>query len=262
MPFLPKTSVRHSKINRTCKNKKKVNCKHIAKKMSDTKTVKKVRKVVKKSDPAETPAPPAPEPVVEAKKTTKKTTKKATTTATPAPETVPAESAKAEKKPRKPRAKKEDASASPSASAEAVKAESETKTGGKKVVKRVFTVLSVRDIEGKECDFKGGKYFSKTPAGAARKSANQACKILYNDQDCIVEVLIKEITKNGSSKEYSYRAERKLAEKTVPFQGSSGAVSIPFKYSMVLKSLKTEKGKKVATVVPQSELDTVDESVA
>lgn len=137
-----------------------------------------------------------------------------------------------------------------------------TESSEKRVVKRVFTVLSVKDSDGNDSEFKGGKYFSKTPAGAARKSANQACKILYNDQDCVVEVLIKEVSKNGSSKEYSYRAERKLAEKSVAFKGNSGAIQIPFKYSMVLKSLKTVNGRTVGTAVPQSELDTVDESVA
>lgn len=160
-----------------------------------------------------------------------------------------------------PPAKKKRTKKGGDASTEAT-TEATTESSEKKVVKRVFTVLSVKDTDGQESEFKGGKFFSKTPAGAARKSANQACKILYNDQDCVVEVLIKEVTKNGSSKEYSYRAERKLAEKSVAFKGNSGAIQIPFKYSMVLKSLKTEKGRKVETVVPQSELDTVDESVA
>ena len=129
--------------------------------------------------------------------------------------------------------------------------------------KRVFTVLYVRcQGSGEESEFKGGKYSSKTPAGAARKSANQACKILYNETDCEIEISIKETTKNGSSKEYTYKASRSLSKKQVEFKGSDGKVPIPFKYSMTLKSLKkSPTGEIVATAVAPSELDTVDESV-
>ena len=218
--------------------------------MTESGSVKQKKVRTKKAAPAPEPAPePTPEPVQET-----------------VPETVDAP-VKKTRKPRKPKAETTEAPVETPKKSKKEKASEKTEEKAeekeaKKVVKRVFTVLSVKETDGTESEFKGGKYFSKTPAGAARKSANQACKILYNDQDCVVEVLIKEITKNGSSKEYSYRAERKLAEKTVPFKGNSGKIEIPFKYSMVLKSLKTEKGKKVATTVPQSELDTVDESVA
>lgn len=132
----------------------------------------------------------------------------------------------------------------------------------KSQVKRVFTVLKVTH-ENQEGDFKGGKFQSKTPAGAARKAANQACKAIYGNEDCTIEISIKETTKNGSSKEYPYEATRKLNEKDVQFTGQEGGgVKIPFKYSMTLKSLKkNSKGKVVEKVpVPADEM-TVDEKV-
>jgi hypothetical protein len=218
-------------------------------KQKKTTRTKKVKVKVEEPVVVEEAAPVSPSPVEE-------TVKKARKPRTPkAAVEVAAEVTEAT-----PPAKKKRAKKGGDASTEVTTETAESTD--KKVVKRVFTVLSVKDTDGQDSEFKGGKFFSKTPAGAARKSANQACKILYNDQDCVVEVLIKEVTKNGSSKEYSYRAERKLAEKSVAFKGNSGAIQIPFKYSMILKSLKTVNGKTVGTAVPQSELDTVDESVA
>ncbi len=106
-------------------------------------------------------------------------------------------------------------------------------------VKRSFTVVSVLH-EGRETDIKGGKWQSKTPAGAARKAANQACKSLSEsaDEPCKVEITIREVTRNGAEKEYSYEATRDVNEKKVDFAGNEGGVNIGFKYSMKLKSLK------------------------
>jgi hypothetical protein len=106
-------------------------------------------------------------------------------------------------------------------------------------VKRSFTVVSVLH-EGRETDIKGGKWQSKTPAGAARKAANQACKSLSEsaDEPCRVEITIREVTRNGAEKEYPYEATRDLNEKKVDFAGNEGGVNIGFKYSMKLKSLK------------------------
>jgi|SRR6478609_1922860 len=114
--------------------------------------------------------------------------------------------------------------------------------GGKNAAKRTFTVLSV-SREGKEEEFKGGRYQSKTPAGAARKAATQACKILYGKEPQVaIDIHIKEVTKNHpSSKDYGYHAIRTKDTKDVPFAATAGKISIPFEFSMTLKSLKKEK---------------------
>lgn len=113
--------------------------------------------------------------------------------------------------------------------------------------KRSFTVLSVIK-DGREGEFKGGKFQSKTPAGAARKAANLACKALNPsdpDEVITVEINIREVTKNGSGKDYSYRATRKPGSKDVDFAGNEGGVKIVFKHEMALKSLKKSATGKV-----------------
>lgn len=124
-------------------------------------------------------------------------------------------------------------------------------------VKRTFTVLQVTRDDA-VVDFNGGRFQSKTPAGAARKAANQVCKKLYKDEDnCEIEIVIRETTKstpaakNAASKEYRYKASRTLNTKAVDFKGTAGAVNIPFKYAMNLKSLKKDSsGKVVEEPVP------------
>lgn len=116
---------------------------------------------------------------------------------------------------------------------------------GKNVAKRTFTVLQV-SRDGKEEEFKGGRYQSKTPAGAARKAATQACKMLYGKEEhCSIDIHIKEVTKNHPTKEYGYRAIRTKDTKDVPFAASTGKVSIPFEFSMNLRSLKKDKADNV-----------------
>jgi hypothetical protein len=107
--------------------------------------------------------------------------------------------------------------------------------------KKVFTVLSIKR-DGNEENFKGGKFLNRTPGGAARKAVTQACRVLYGTETtCTVDITIKDITKNNTSKEYSYRATRTLNKKDVDFKNNSGEkVKIPFKYSTELKSLRKD----------------------
>jgi hypothetical protein len=111
----------------------------------------------------------------------------------------------------------------------------------KTAVKRVFTVVSITSQDN-PLEYEGGKTLSKTPAGAARKAANKACKVLFNEAEtCVINIVIRETTKNSSSKEYSYVATRtKSNDEPVKFNGTAGTVPIMFKYSLDLKSLKRE----------------------
>ncbi len=128
-----------------------------------------------------------------------------------------------------------------------------------KAMKRSFRVVSIIH-ESQECDStaKNGRWQSKTPAGAARKGANQACKVIQNgsDEPCTIDITIREVTRNKVEKDYSYRATRKLAEKHVDFSGANGGVNIGFKFTMILKSLKvTTTGETIALEeVPSEEL--------
>jgi hypothetical protein len=142
----------------------------------------------------------------------------------------------------------------------AVETTVETKEKG--VSKRSFTVLRVTR-EGNTEEFEGGNFQSVTPAGAARKAANKACKTLYGKEEhCSIEIVIKEVTKNHPSKEYTYRATRTKDTKDVPFKGNTGDVQkIPFNFSMNLKALKKDvKGNVVAEKEVDPETETITDA--
>jgi hypothetical protein len=121
--------------------------------------------------------------------------------------------------------------------------------------KREFNVVRILNHDGKEEDFKGGKYLSKTPQGAAKKVANQVCNKLYKDDpECTVDIIIKESSRKGSGKEYGYRAVRTPNDKKVPFHNGDREVLIGFKWNMNLKSLRRLADQSV------NDKNTVDET--
>ncbi len=112
---------------------------------------------------------------------------------------------------------------------------------------------------------KTGKWVSKTPAGAARKAANQACRAISNGSEdpCTITITIREITRNKPEKEYMYDATRKLSEKNVAFAGANGGVNIDFKFTMLLKSLKKSPTGETVSLeevpeVPEEEVTAVE----
>lgn len=147
---------------------------------------------------------------------------------------------------------------------------SPTETTRKTPAKRTFTVVEITRNDKEIAEEKGGKFQSKTPAGAARKAANQVCKKLWGEEDDItVDICIEEVKKQRGGKKnedkkekkkepYKYRAHRTLNTKDVDFKNSKGdAIAIGFKYAMNLKSLKkTAAGKVVeeATVIEPEEV--------
>lgn len=223
------------------------------------KTVKRVVKKVQK----------VAEPVVEASVEVSPSVE-APVEVSPSVEVAAVESSKKVRKPRtvKPKVESSEPKVKASKVDKATKKDLEVDEESKKAPKkRTFTLVSLLLRDGSESTIaKGGKHFSKTPAGAARKAATQSCKELYgeNDDDCQVDVLIKETTKNSSSKEYFYRATRKLNNEDsespkhkVEFKGKEGAVNIKFRYSMTLKSLKKNKEGDVQV----GDVEQIDESV-
>lgn len=104
---------------------------------------------------------------------------------------------------------------------------------------RSFTVLSVKR-DGNEVDFKGGKFTNDAPGSAARKAASQALKTLYGDEDkVVVDITIKETTKNRPVKEYTYRATRIYNDKNVELKNASGQkINVRFKWNTQLKAIK------------------------
>lgn len=108
--------------------------------------------------------------------------------------------------------------------------------------KRLFSVISIKR-DGKEENFKGGKFLNSSPGGAARKAANQACSSLYKEDDyCTIIVTLEDITKDAKNKgPYVYEATRLPGQKKQNFKG----VEVEFKYEMKVKSLREPAEKKV-----------------
>jgi hypothetical protein len=178
--------------------------------------------------------------------------------ATPAPVAPTQEGGEAVKPTRERRKKKSDnggtEAPAPTKKA-AAKAEPKESSGDEQAgkdgdKKRSFTVVKVvRD--GKETEFKGGRYQSNSPSSAARKSANLACKEYGGDRQEI-DIFMQETTKSSAKKTYSYHAVRtKVDEKDVSFQTGGGAkVSVPFKYAITVKALPKSPHEVPAEAAP------------
>jgi len=174
--------------------------------------------------------------------------------------TVPVPAAPAPQEPaagkvRKERKKKTEDAAQEPVKKQPVKADpqegGEDATSGKDGKKRTFTVVKVvRD--GKETEFKGGRYSSNSPSSAARKSANLACKE-YGDGRQEIDIYMQETTKNSAKKSYAYHAVRtKVDEKDVSFQtGGGDKVSVPFKFQMSVKALREKPAPPAAAVTAE-----------
>jgi hypothetical protein len=119
---------------------------------------------------------------------------------------------------------------------------------------RTFTVWKVVK-DGKETDHKGGRYSSTSPSSAARKSANLVCK-RYGEGRQEINIYMQETTKGSAKKTYPYHATRtKVDEKDVSFKTASGdAVKVPFKYQMIVKTLREKEPESAKPAVAGTEV--------
>jgi hypothetical protein len=86
--------------------------------------------------------------------------------------------------------------------------------------KRSFTIVSVNDRRrGKGEENMGGRYISKTPAGAARKAGSQICRKTKIRGQCTLTLCIQETTRGSSNKIYHYKIKRVVNEKRVEHEG-------------------------------------------
>jgi hypothetical protein len=100
---------------------------------------------------------------------------------------------------------------------------------------RSFTITKVvthkGHVKGKEN--LGGRFVSRTPAGAARKAASQICRASKTKGQCTLNVHLRETTRGGKGKEYSYSVKRVVDPTTVVRDG----VEITFRYRTQVKAL-------------------------
>ncbi len=121
---------------------------------------------------------------------------------------------------------------------------------------RSFTLVYVSKGDEKEerPEMKNGRYISRSPAGAGRKSSNKVFRTLFDkdDNNCVLYITMKETTKGSKKEEYPYKAIRTLIDpREVSFKGAKeGKTVVPFKYDIKLKSerVRPEKQPKPAKV--------------
>lgn len=80
----------------------------------------------------------------------------------------------------------------------------------------------------------GGRFISKTPAGAASKAASRICRETAIRGICSLEIHVQETTRGSAGKVYMYRVSRRLNPKEVERDGKI----IEYRYEMVVKSVK------------------------
>lgn len=100
---------------------------------------------------------------------------------------------------------------------------------------RSFTIVSVTThtghVKGKEN--LGGRFVSRTPAGAARKAAGQICRSSKIKGQCTLNIKLRETTRGSKGKEYTYSVKRVRDPVTVERDG----VEITFNYRTKVKSI-------------------------
>ena len=101
--------------------------------------------------------------------------------------------------------------------------------------KRSFTVVKVTDTNDKEKGKKnlGGRYVSKSPDAAARKSANRICRKSKTKGRCSLKVTVQETTKGSKHKEFTYKVTRKFDPVKVIVNGEE----VVYKYKTKVTSM-------------------------
>ena len=102
--------------------------------------------------------------------------------------------------------------------------------------KRSFTVVSVNDKRrGKGEKNAGGRYISRTAAGAARKAGSRICRNTAIRGQCTLTICIQETTRGSSNKFYHYKIKRVVNKDTVSHEGKT----IKYKYNTFARKDKT-----------------------
>ena len=102
---------------------------------------------------------------------------------------------------------------------------------------RSFTVIKVTDTHGRvksASQNAGGRYISKSPAGAASKAGSQICAKTRVKGQCSLIIVLKETTQGSAHKEFAYRYRRVHEPRTV----MRGGVEITYQYTTRVKAFK------------------------
>ena len=96
---------------------------------------------------------------------------------------------------------------------------------------RSFTIEKMTRA-GDPVRFKGGRYISETPSGAAKKAFTQAYRHMRNKPTSLV-IHMRETTQGSAHKTFQYRVRRKAEHTEVERNGET----ISYTYSLHVKAL-------------------------
>ena len=82
----------------------------------------------------------------------------------------------------------------------------------------------------------GGRYISKTPAGAAKKAFTQKCKKSNKKGVCSFDITLKETTQGSKNKTYKYKIKRTKLK--TPLKVKLGKNDVIIKFKVSSKSMK------------------------
>jgi hypothetical protein len=101
---------------------------------------------------------------------------------------------------------------------------------------RSFTIVDIKGIKkGQEC--LGGRYLSEQPSSAAKKAAQKVCQACGVKGVCSLVISVRETTRGGNGKVYTYKASREKSDKVVVRNG----VEIHYKYQFFVKSMRSKQ---------------------
>jgi hypothetical protein len=80
---------------------------------------------------------------------------------------------------------------------------------------RSFTIETIKKIQGGTLKYDGGRFLSKTPAGAARKAFSKAYHSINATGPLSLNIHIRETTRGSANKIYKYKVTRKSEVNTV-----------------------------------------------
>lgn len=98
---------------------------------------------------------------------------------------------------------------------------------------RSFTIEKITKTNGNQVRYNEGRFISKTPAGAVKKSFAKAYHYLNASGALSLKITIRETTQGSLHKSYSYRVTRKAEKKTVVRDGET----ITYNFTTSIKSI-------------------------
>jgi hypothetical protein len=103
---------------------------------------------------------------------------------------------------------------------------------------RSFTAVQVTKSGGCKTKFHGGRFVSRTPAGAAKKAFGEHCRTKRIRGICTLNVVIRETTQGSKKQLFAYKLHRNRLPRPIILQEGTPNEYV-VEYNSVAKSIKS-----------------------